>query len=83
MQEAIKKTAREVVVFPGSFWVLCSWKVCVTAEGMAVSDRLSRVVVGPLGVLVNGAYSTPEVVRSLLGDVSMVSFGTQKIRPEN
>lgn len=83
MQEAIKKTAREVVVFPGSFWVLRLWEVCVTAEGMGVSDRLSRVLVGPLEALVDGAYPTLEVFPSLLGEVSMVSFGTQKIRPEN
>lgn len=60
VQEAIKKTAREAVVFPSPFWVLCPCEVCVTAEGTAVSDRLCRVVVAPLGTLVDGMCPAPE-----------------------
>lgn len=60
MQEAIKKTAREAVVFPGLFWVLCPREVCVTAEGTAVSGKLCGVAVGPLGVLVDGVCPTLE-----------------------
>lgn len=60
MQEAVRKTGREAFVFPGPFGVLRPQEVCVTAEGMAVSDRLCRVVVGPPGVLANGMCPAPE-----------------------
>lgn len=83
MQEAIKKTAREAVAFPGPFWVPHPREACVTAEGTAVSDRLCRVAVGPPGALADGVCPALEGFLTAEKNtvIELIFLGNRKIRP--